>query len=149
MTQPYLETSIFELLPMMNRPSRPLRVVVVDDCENTTRGVEEILGSWPNINLRTLVPSANTLPIDGVDTSDDIILLNGPKKQITSDEMAAALEEKGFFGLIASITDGEKSAWSAHHFNKKSEVLADATVALDFVLWMNCLIKQIETAKLR
>lgn len=143
----YLETSILDLLTLMRRPSRTLRVLVVDNHENGTGGVEEILRSWPNISMRSFIPSGKTWPLADADTHDDIILLNDAPRQITGDDMAK-LDANGFFGIIASIADDEKPDWTVFHFGKKRNVLGNMNTAMDFVLWMSNIIGKIESTLL-
>lgn len=143
---PYLETSVINLLPLMKHPSVKLRVLVVDSYENAARGIEEILRAWPNIIMRSFVPSENVSPVEGISTDDNIVLFSDWPKEISDSDMAL-LDSMGFFGLAASIVDGENPAWTAYHFGKKREVLVSMEVATDFVIWMNCLIEKIGNAR--
>ena len=98
----------------MATPIHNIKVVIVDDRKDDVKVIENILKSWPQVKLVTLIQKDGKIPHIPLNT--DIVLLDYYLDGITGDYVARDLREKDFEGLISSISTSLKPSWAHMHF---------------------------------
>lgn len=122
---------------IVQKPSRRLRVAVVDDSPEAVRGMVAFLQEWPGLEV-TFVRQTEGLP--DVDPDMDIVLLDENMGDVSGTEVYAALRGAGSKATIASTTTGHAPAFTRHHFGRKAVVPRDPGATRALVDFMNLLI---------
>lgn len=122
----------------MLMPSRDLDVAIVDDEPDMAEGMRRILEAWPRVTP-IFVHAHGAMP--SVPPSADIVLLDEAMPAVSGEDVYAALRSRGFEGIVASISGGERPAWCRHHFQQKDLVKTSPDAAKAFVHFMNGLIR--------
>lgn len=139
----YLPDALPHLLPHMHIPETSTKITIIDDNERAITGMEEILGSWPNILSVTIIQNNSAIPKLPPDTK--IVLLDeNLGKLITGTQVAKDLIQKGFTGIIASTSGGKRPKFAKWHFGAKEEIVKQYQMAWEFVYFINSLLKAID-----
>lgn len=126
----------------MATPIHNIKVVIVDDRKDDVKVIENILKSWPQVKLVTLIQKDGKIPHIPLNT--DIVLLDYYLDGITGDYVARDLREKDFEGLISSISTSLKPSWAHMHFPFKREMFGNDEYMQGFIHFMNELIHRSE-----
>lgn len=121
-------------------PPRPIEVMIVDDEEEIVQGMKVVLDAWLNISVSYRMPYSEP---ERKRPAPDVLLLDESMDQITGTEVANDFMARGYTGIIASITGGQKPEYTPWHFQGKVQVAESWTSALEFVHFMNSLLRQL------
>lgn len=137
-----------ELLTKMITPKKHSLFIIVDDKPEYVKGLIQILKAWPSIDVRYFpVSKKQDFPIiikSITSYKRPIILLDEAIDEIRGTDIAETLKEKGFEGLIASITGGSCPSFTDLHFRQKDGVPKNKYSTDMFVDFVNHLIKKME-----
>ncbi|HMO18390.1 MAG TPA: hypothetical protein PKA63_08875 [Oligoflexia bacterium] len=137
-----LKESLSELLVHALIPENPVRVFIVDDTRKYIDNMAIVLQAWRNITVEVILHEEG---IPEVPMQANIALLDEDLSQgIKGSKIHEYWKDKGYSGLVASTTGGEKPSHVEHHFHQKSSLAENYDSALDFVRFMNLLIKKLE-----
>lgn len=127
---------------MLIPPKRPVRVQVIDDCQIAVAGLRTLLAHWDNLAVSTFIQEGGMMP--RLDTDSDIILLDEELDGIRGAQVAERLNDKAFYGIIASIGLCEQPPERIKHlFNRKTRIGRETPDTKDFIFFMNNLIKEV------
>jgi hypothetical protein len=123
--------------------SSKLVVVIFDDNPSEIQGMKLVLESWPDMDAFYLraTPETYAASVEAM-TNADIILLDERMGFITGQNVYSELMREGYDGVIASISVGYCPDWAMDQFVVKGLVISHRAVALNFVQFMNQLIRQ-------
>lgn len=142
--QPHYEISP-KLLKMMRRPTKQIRVAVIDDNELAMHGILAILLQWPRNIFTAAMVLADKTHYNIPGSIYDIALINEEMRPINGTAILEQLRENGFKGVTASITsDANCPPAFRYHFPDKYELGRCPKKTGDFIAWMNSLIFEAE-----
>lgn len=122
-------------------PEKKVTVWVVDDQYEEIKGICAILNIWPEVAVEIHEHKLQeTFQLGDGFRQDDIVLMDEQMGQLSGTDCAGILRQKGFTGIIASITGGERPKYTPYHFGGKTGILRDFTTALAFVRFFNTLL---------
>ncbi len=130
-------------------PNQKITVVIVDDRPNEVQVMISVLESWPNVRVWPIIGEITQcsprktagLLTERENRVSTICLLDEAIGQIKGSDVAKFLNELGFVGILASITSGEKPAFTDFHFGDKNKMAGNYFIK-KFVEFINQLIRE-------
>ena len=137
--------SVGEALPSLSAhfspPKRIVTAMLVDDNKKEMEGMLTILKGLPNIHLYVHLQKDKSLP----EIPDDLdILLLDEAMPLSGREVYKYFMQEGFTGAVVSTTSGDKPDYAPLHFGRKRHITKSFETALQFVLFLNELVRKIE-----
>lgn len=122
-------------------PKRIVTVLLVDDNEKEMEGMLTTLKGLPNIHLYVHLQKDKSLP----EIPDDLdILLLDEAMPLSGREVYKYFLQEGFTGAVVSTTSGDKPDYAPLHFGRKRHITKSFETALQFVLFLNELVRKVE-----
>ncbi len=127
-----------ELVPLMIRPKRPLKVVVVDDLPIALMIMQKILALWPDLSVEYIAQVGGVPVVIASDT--DIVLLDEQLIGTTGTKIHAEQMRLGSRAVFGSTSTNHCPSFTKVQFVDKTAFMSNRQAAERFVAFVNDLI---------
>ena len=146
-TEEYDFENTLPLLRAEMLPAKEMTVIaLVDDVPHEVDGMIRLLEVWPNLAVFPILgepENVNELVNKILAINPKIVLLDEAIATVKGTDVANALWEHEYAGIIASTTGGSCPKYTKDHFGRKIKIEEDLNATEQFIQFMNRLIARL------